>query len=166
VFEGGIKCVLNVVILFSWDNRVIQARFRKGVSIFKDFWAHVLSQDATDKSLIFIISDTTTIVNFSTDIVKHLERYEAIGLDEDLKLAATDGKFLKHESVLDVPANRSELSSVLHNGVEENESPKKLFKSFWFITALEILFFNASVSSQAVKFETGWWLECHFYRVL
>jgi len=158
--------VLHVVFFLSSGDSIVNTRRRELVTIFKNLRTHVGSENARNKVLIVSISYTATIVDFGTDIVKYLEGYKVIRLDENLELAAGYSEFFKHECVLDIPANRSELTSVLYNSVEEYETPEKFLEDFRLIAALKVFVINTSISTEAVKFETRWGFKSHLDGVL
>ena len=70
------------------------------------------------------------------------------------------------EFVLDIPAERTELSSLLDDGVEERDSKDELAPNFGFLAVIEELVCVVGKSSLHVCLNTSWWLGCHLHTVL
>ena len=83
---------------------------------------HVALQNNLDQADILVIRHTTTVVDLCADVVKHLVRNFIISLDENFELTAGNVEIFVGERVGDVPADGTELSAVLDDGVEESES--------------------------------------------
>jgi len=81
----------------------------------------ISTENCNDKSGVLIISDSASVVNFSTNVVQGLIWNQFICLNESLELSSAHNKVFISERIWDVPADGSELSSILHNSVEEGE---------------------------------------------
>ena len=72
--------------------------------------------------LILSLSDSATIVDICTNVVQRLEWNLLISLYKDLELSTTDEQVFARERIWLVPANRTEFSSILNDGMEEAQS--------------------------------------------
>ena len=72
--------------------------------------------------LILSLSDSATIVDICTNVVQRLEWNLLISLYKDLELSTTDEQVFARECIWLVPANRTEFSSILNDGMEEAQS--------------------------------------------
>ena len=114
--------VLNVIVLTSSRNTSVVLGVREVEFISQDFRDEIATNDAEDKSSINVISDTTSIVNLSDQEIEHLEGNFFEVIKENLELFLAYTIIFIGEGVRDVPADTSELSSILDNSMEEAES--------------------------------------------
>ena len=114
--------VVDVILDISNRNRSVNTRFGQRIVILKHVFVHVTSQNDVNQSNIFVICNTTTVINCRSNIVEHLVRHLFVGFNEDFKLSARHCQIFVCESVWDVPADWTELSAVLHDGVEESKT--------------------------------------------
>ena len=68
-----------------------------------------------------IISDTTPVVALSRHVGDGVERHVVILVDEHLQLSDADPEVGLVEAVRDVPSHRAELTTLLHDRVEETQ---------------------------------------------
>jgi len=113
-------------------------------------------QDGLNQAYIFIVSHTTTIVDFCTDVVQHLIWHFVEVLNEDLKLATRHHQIFVGEGVGNVPADGSKFTSVLNDSVEEAESEKKLLVRLGLSATSEHIFIKCFVASKYVLLQAGW----------
>jgi len=114
--------VLNVIVLTSSRNTSVVLGVREVEIISQDFRDEIATNDAEDKSSINVISDTTSIVNLSDQEIEHLIGNFFKVIKENLELFLAYTIIFIGEGVRDVPADTSELSSILDNSMEEAES--------------------------------------------
>jgi len=81
---------------------------------------------------------TTTIVDLRAKHVEHLVRYVIVSLYKLLQLASANDQIFIGEGVWDVPADRTELSPILDDGVEEAESKEDFLIDLWLRAFLEL----------------------------
>lgn len=110
------------------------------MAVLEHVWAEITSQDGLDESDIDVVRDSATVVDFCSDLVEYLVWNFIVVLDEDLQLAATDIQVFIGEGIGDVPANGSELSAILHNGMEEAQSEQKFLETLWLRASFEFFF--------------------------
>jgi len=84
------------------------------------------AKNSDNQAGVFVICDSSTIVDFSTNVVQCLEWNLLISFDESLKLASADNEIFISKSIRNIPADGSELSAILYNSMEESEAEQKL----------------------------------------
>lgn len=99
----------------------------------------VALEDRLDQSDILALRDSSTVVDLSAEHVQHFIRDIIVSLDELLELSSGHDQVFVGEGVWDVPADRTELSSILDNSMEEAESEEKLLVDFWLGALFELL---------------------------
>jgi hypothetical protein len=115
---------------------------------------------------ILIISDPPTIVNLRSQVIKHLKGNRLILIKQHLELPLTHTQILIGEFVGDVPADGSELPSVLDDGVEEAESEEQFAELHAFFAGVELVLADVGVGTQQVGAQALWGFDCHLYAVL
>jgi len=136
------------------------------VVVDHDIRSDVLLKNGLDQTHILIISHTTTVVDFGTDVVQYLVWHFVEILNEDLKLAPGDHQVFVGEGIGDIPADGSEFTSVLYDSVEETESKEKLFVRYGLGASSERIFIERLVCSKYVLLQTGRGFKGHLYRIL
>lgn len=116
----------------------------------EDVFVNVALKNRLDESDILSLCDTATIVDLSTKHVEYFVRYVVVSFHKLLKLTTTHKQVLICESVWDVPANWTKLSSVLDNSMEEAESEEYLLVNFRLCAFLEIFRSKSLVSLENV----------------
>jgi hypothetical protein len=149
----------------SWNTSVILG-VREVEVVIKDFRYEVTTNDAENKSSINVISHTTTIVNLSNQEVQHLEWHFIKIIQENFKLSLADTVIFVGEGVGDVPANTTELPSILNNSVEEAHSKQHFLVGGRLLAAVKVSVVNILVGLDQVGADTRWRLKCHLDRVL
>lgn len=112
----------NVVGLTSSGDTSVVFSVREVEVIVENLRYEVATDNAEDEPSVNVISHTASVVDLSDQEVKHLVRHFIEVVEENLKLLLANTVIFIGEGVGDVPANTSELSSILHNSVEEAES--------------------------------------------
>lgn len=79
-------------------------------------------QNRTDQERVFVISHSTSIVHNGSEIIEYFVRNFVILLYEKDELFAADPQVLIRKCIRNVPTDWSELSPILHNGMEETET--------------------------------------------
>ena len=92
------------------------------MALNEDVRVDVTLENSANQADILGLSYTTTIVDLGAKHVEYFVRHIIIGFHELLQLASAHNEIFIGEGVWDIPANWTELSSVLHNGVEEAEA--------------------------------------------
>jgi len=92
------------------------------VVFFEHIWVTILFQNSAYKSLIFVISNTTTIVDFSTNIIDNFPWSVGIFILEYLKLSFTADMIFKSKFIQNIPSYWSEFFSFIDNRVEETQT--------------------------------------------
>jgi len=135
-------------------------------TVLEDAILNECAKNSDDQTRVLIIGDSTTIVDFSTDVVQCFEWNLLIGLNESLQLASADNEVFISECIGDIPADGSELSAVLHNSVEESKAEQKLFIGLGLGAFFEVLDIKCLIGSQNILSESTRWFQSHFDRVL
>lgn len=113
--------VINISLLISSWNNLIGTAIREGVSITNCTFVDKSPENGFDKSDIFVICDSTTIINLGSECVKYFEINLIIVIKETLKLLSTDIEIFKSKGIRNIPSYWTKLSSVLDNSMEERE---------------------------------------------
>lgn len=129
----------------------------------QDTLVDVCAEDCDDKSGVLIISDSTSIVDLSTNIVESLVGNEIVCLYKRLELSPAHNKVLIREGIWDVPADGSELSSILHDSMEEGETEKKLFVRIRFGAFFKVLDVECLICTEHILSETAGWFKGHLH---
>ena len=119
-------------------------------TVLKDSVLNECAKNGDDQTRVLIVGDSATIVDLSTDIVQSLEWNYLVRLNESLQLASAHNEILICEGIGDVPADGSELSAVLHDGMEESEAEQKLLVGLRLGALLEVLDVQGLIGSQDV----------------
>lgn len=134
------------VVLFVADRwGVVNSTLRHGMPILEHIGIKITAQNGLDESDIDVVSDSTTVVDFGANLVEYLVWDFFVVLDEDLQLFATNIQVFIGERVQDVPANWSELSAILHDGMEEAQSKEEFLEVLWLCASLELFFSHCLV---------------------
>lgn len=120
--EWQLLDVVEILLLITWWDDVVGATGRQLVAICHDSWADICLQDGSNKSAIFVIGHTSSIVYLSSNEVEHLVWDFLVVFNKDLELLSGHHQILVGEGVRNIPSNWSELSSVLDDGMEEAEA--------------------------------------------
>lgn len=131
--------VVKIVFLVTWSDRVVNSTWRELVAFNQDFRVDIALKNSANQTNILDLSHTTSVVDLGTEHVKHFVGNFIVRFNELLQLTSADNQILIREGVWDIPANRTELSSVLNNGVEEAEAEENLLVDLWLGALLEIL---------------------------
>jgi len=124
------------------------------VALNEDVWVDIALKDGANEADILALSHSTSVVDLGAEHVKHFVGNIVISLHEFLELSSADNQILIGESVRDVPANRTELSSILHNGVEKAEAEQDLLKDLRLRALFKLLRRQCIISLQDVLLET------------
>lgn len=126
--------------------------------VSEDVGHEVATDNAEDESSINVISDTASIVNLSHKEVKHLVWHFIEVIEENLKLLFAHTVIFVGKGVRDIPADTTELSSILHDSVEETEGEEHLLVGSRFAAAVKIGIINILVGLDEVRTDTTWGL--------
>jgi len=116
--QGQCSDIIDIISLVTGLNLVIDTRFGELVIIIEGFGPNISLQDSLDQSYILIVGDSATIVDLSSQIVQDFVGNVIIFVQEKLELSLADSEIFVGKLVGDVPADGSELSSVLNDSVE------------------------------------------------
>ncbi len=89
------------------------------IFVGKDLVVEVIVQEGYNKPSILVISDSTTVVAFSNEILEGFKGDFIILIQEHFQLPHRDSQITFIELVRNVPPKRSILSTFLDDGVEE-----------------------------------------------
>jgi hypothetical protein len=161
-FGLGVKRELldvgNVVGLTSSGDTSVVLGVREVEVVSEDFRHEVATDNAEDESSINVISHTASVVNLSDQEVKHLEWHFIEVIEENLKLLFAHTVIFVGEGVRDVPADTTELSSILHDSVEEAKGEEHLLVGGRFAAAVKISIIDILVGLDEVRADTTWGL--------
>jgi hypothetical protein len=161
-FRLGVKRQLldvgDIVSLTSSRDTSIILGVREIEFVSEDFRHEVATNNAENESSINVISHTTSIVNLGDQEVKHLKGHFIEVIEENLKLLFAHTVIFVGECVRDVPANTTELSSILHDSVEEAKGEKHFLVSGGLLAAVKISVINILIGLNQVRADTGWGL--------
>ena len=76
--------VIQIVFLVARGQRVVDSRFRELAALDQNLRVDVALEDALDQADVLALSDSTTVVDLSTEHVQHFEGNIIISLDEFL----------------------------------------------------------------------------------
>lgn len=144
--------VINISLLISSWNNLIGTAIREGVSIINCTFVDKSPENGFDKSDIFVICDSTTIINLGSECVKYFEINLIIVIKETLKLLSAHIKIFEGECIWNIPANGSELSSVLYDSMEEREREHEFLEFIWLSAVVKCSVIQIGVSSKKVRF--------------
>lgn len=120
------------------------------MALNKDVRVDVALENSANQTDILGLSHTTTIIDLGAKHVEHFVRHIFISFHKLLQLASAHDKVFIGEGVRNIPANWTELSSVLHNGVEEAEAEEDFLINLWLRALLELLLCQGLVGLQHV----------------
>jgi hypothetical protein len=135
-------------------------------TVLKDTILNECAKNCDDQTRVFIICDSSTIVDLSTNVVECLEWDLLICFNESLELASADDEIFICESIGNIPADGSELSAILDNSMEESEAEQKLLVGLGLGALIEVLDIESLICSQDILSESTGWLKGHFNGVL
>lgn len=158
--------VVHVILFVTRWNRIVDSRLREWMALSKDVLVDVALKNGLDESDVLLLRDTSTVVDLGTKHVEYFIRDVVVGLDKLLKLATTDEQVFISERIGNVPANRTELSSILDDSMEEAESKEHLLVNFWLCAFIEILCCQSVISLKDVRPETRGRFKSHLDGVL
>lgn len=168
--RGGIQGkwlnIVDVLLLLSWNRTVVKSTGGELIALLKNAFVNICPKDGDNKPWVLIISDSTSIVDFSTNVVESLIRNNFVSLNEGLQLSPAHDKVFISEGIWDVPPDRSEFSSVLYNSVEEGETKEKLFVGLGLCALFKVLYIKSLIGTKNILPETTWWLQSHLDWVL
>jgi hypothetical protein len=149
----------------------VDARWRELVVIILiNLFAVELLEDDFVKSKVHFLSNSTTVVTRSSEIVEGVERsLVGVVIDEDLKLLSTDTQVRFIELILLVPSERSVKFTLGDERMVEAKTEQHLSEDLWDGRLLEPLWIRnwiSSVSTEQVLFETHGWFICHLNTIL
>jgi len=146
--------VVDIVFLGASCNSLVETGFRELVVNLESFFVNESLKNGLDKTHVLVISDTTTVVDFSSKNNQHLEWNGLVHISEDLELTSADIEVLIGEGVWNVPADSTELTSILHNSVEEGKGEDELLELVWLARVVQLLVIERLISLQDVRLET------------
>ena len=111
--------IINVVLFISSGRRVVNPTLRQMMVVFEDVGVDISLKDCLDEAHIDVISNSASVIYLGSNLVQNFIWNVLIVLYKDLELATTDGQVFICERILDVPADWTELTSVLDDGMEE-----------------------------------------------
>lgn len=158
--------VLLVVVNASNSDGSVDTRVRELEVLVKQFWFDEPLDNGTDQSDVLVIGDSTAIVDLGSQELQHLVGNDIVLIEEVLELLGANHEILIGELVHDVPADRSELASILNTSVEEGEGKSQLLVLVWLCAVIQRLLIVVGVGSHQVRSETGRRLESHLNRTL
>ena len=123
--------VIQIILLVAGCERVVETTSREWVSLDEDVAVDVAPQDGLNQTDILLLCDSATVVDLGSEHVEHLVGYLVVCFHELLQLASADDQIFVGEGVGDIPADGTELSSVLDDGVEEAEAEEDLLVDLW-----------------------------------
>ena len=130
--------ILDVVVVICVGRSIVDSTWRQFVGVVKDFLSVVVFKNSHHESSVFVVSHTTSIVTFSSQILQGIEwSLVWILIDENSELSDTDSQVTLIELIGNVPSERSELSSFLNHCVIEAQSKHKLSEFSWLHTILK-----------------------------
>ena len=92
--------------------------------VFENVRVYISLKDCLDEAHIDVISNSASVVDLGSNLVQHFVGNVLVVLYKDLELATTDGQVFICERILNVPADRTELPSILDDCMEEAECKK------------------------------------------
>lgn len=151
---GGIERervdVVQVVRLSAWWRLHIFARAREAVVIIQSLRPHVGAEDRLNESHVLVVSDTTPVVDFSSQIVQHLVGHFLVLVKQHHQLALAHEQVFVRELIGNVPADGSELPPILNDRVEEAKSENQLFEKFWLLADVKLVIVQSRIGAHQV----------------
>jgi len=153
--------VIHVVFLVARGQRVVDSRFRELAALDQNLRVDVALEDALDQADVLALSNSATVVDLSTEHVQHCEGNLIISLDELLQLSAANNEILIGKGVRNVPADRTELTAILHNSVEEAEAEQEFLVNFRLGAFFELLCGERVIGLEDIGLKTRRRLQSH-----
>lgn len=132
VFRWQLLNVIPVGLSITVGWGFVDAAFVVFVLILKSIDMIVLLKCLSDTPEIFIICDTTTVVDLSGDVLESLPR-NVVLFKEDAQHGVGCVQVGIVELVGNVETERTELSSLLNDGMEEADSERKFSPHIWLL---------------------------------
>ena len=135
--------------------RLVLLRLRVEVVISQVVCAVILLESGEQATQVLVVSYTTTVVDDTSDVHKGIPRDLLLVFKEDLQHRERGGQIRVIEGICDVPAERSELTSLLDDSVEEGHTEDHLSIDGLFLAVVEPGVRYFGVTSLKVGFDTS-----------
>ncbi len=139
--------VLNVVRKFSEVRCIVKSTFTKFIVGLEHIWRNILLKNGLDQSHVLVISHSSSIIYFCTQVIEHFVWNDRIFIQQHCQLFFAYIKVLVGEFVGNVPSNRAKFSTVLYDCMEKTKSKQKFFVLDRLGTFVKLFFRNGSVRS-------------------
>lgn len=158
--------VSHVVSMTSSGDTSVILGVREVEIVCKDIRYEVTTDNAENESSVNVISHTATVVNLSDQEVEHLVWHFIEIVEENLQLLLAHTVIFIGEGVRNIPADTTELSSILDDSMEEAEGKEHFLVGGRLLAAVKIGVINILISLDQVRADTRWGFKCHLHRVL
>ena len=145
---------------------MINSRTWETVSSIHCFRIEIAKKQSSNQSNIFIISDSTTIVDFCDKIVQSFEWNYRLLVKIHFQLHLRSLEVRIHPFIRNVPTDCTIFTSLKNDCMEKGKWVQKTFKIIYFCARVVVLLRNIVVRSKKVCLETFRWLVCDLYTVL
>jgi hypothetical protein len=110
--------IVDVLLEVSDLDRTVNATFRELVSISHDIVVDIVLENGLDQSNIFVVGDSTSIVDLRTKEVDDLVWNDIVFIQKHFELFLAHCQILICKLIGNVPAYRAEFPTILDNSVE------------------------------------------------
>mmetsp|Transcript_125484 Transcript_125484/g.363038 ORF Transcript_125484/g.363038 Transcript_125484/m.363038 type:complete len:436 (+) Transcript_125484:689-1996(+) len=172
LIDGQASDVLHVPLSVCELRRVVNARWRELVVLLVDVGTVEVCDDRGDGDPIVRIRHSAAVVRLGGRVLERFVWHDRVLiLQEDAQLVRADLAVGLRELVRDVPAQRSEVASLLDEAMEEEQAEQHLAECMLASFVLgagfvEPLLVQARVCAQQIGLQTLWWLHRHLHAVL
>ena len=124
------------------------------MALNEDIWVDVALKNGANQADILLLSNSASVVDLGTEHVQHFVGDIIVRLDEFLQLTSADNQVFICEGVWDIPADWTELSSILNDSVEEAEAEEDLLEDLRLSALFELFRRQRLIRLQDVLLET------------
>ena len=131
-------------------------------SWIQSLFIHKLTQNDRNQSSVSWISNSTSVISLCDLVVQKLPGNLLELRNHFVHLLLRNYQIHLWKLVQNIPTQRSKLSSLLNQSMEETQSKQQSLKFLTSSVAFKELSWVTSISSQNVCFDSSWWFGCHF----
>lgn len=142
--------VVDVGLQVACFDGLINSTFGELIAISHDIGVHIVLQNGFDQPDIFVVCDSSSVVDLCAQEVDDLVGNNIIVVQQHFQLSLADGHILIGEFVGDIPADGSEFSAILNDSVEQAEAEKKFLELRRFLAVFEFVIREVVVGSEQV----------------
>lgn len=120
-----------------WD--VVSATLTEFVVVLENFWSYVSFQNGFYQPHVFVICNSAAIVDLCAKVVEDFEGNHVVLVQKHFQLSLADPQVFIGEFIGDIPTDRTKLSAVLNDCMEEAKTEQQLFIFLRLLAVVELL---------------------------